>query len=134
MSISPRHGGNSPAKSANGSVDSNISAMLHFKNNRKRAENDLQLLSNRVALLRSEEERALNKIEDAVHALLRHLNKGAFREIISQRRLKSYPRPELTREQKRNLNRLSMLFHPDKLPACNPEFLIPAIVYINDIR
>ena len=72
--------------------------------------------------------------EDAVHALLRHLNKGAFREIISQRRLKSYPRPELTREQKRNLNRLSMLFHPDKLPACNPEFLIPAIVYINDIR
>ena len=67
MSISPRHGGNSPAKSANGSVDSNISAMLHLKNNRKRAENDLQLLSNRVALLRSEEERALNKIEETKH-------------------------------------------------------------------
>merc|ERR1711907_420797 len=41
--------------------------MLHLKNNRKRAENDLQLLSNRVALLRNEEERALNKIEETKH-------------------------------------------------------------------
>ena len=77
MSNSPRYGeiykstksgvNNSPAKSLNGSIDSNISAMLHLKNNCKRVENDLQLLFNRVALLRNEEERALNKIEETKH-------------------------------------------------------------------
>ena len=72
--------------------------------------------------------------EDAVKALWRHLNKMQFREIISQRRLKATPRPELTKDQKKILNRLSMLFHPDKLPACDETFLLPAMQYINDIR
>mmetsp|Transcript_330 Transcript_330/g.316 ORF Transcript_330/g.316 Transcript_330/m.316 type:complete len:279 (-) Transcript_330:228-1064(-) len=40
------------------------SAMLDIKNNRKRAEGDLQLLTNRIALLRAEEQRALMKVNE----------------------------------------------------------------------
>jgi len=53
----------SPAKSE-ASGESNVSAMLNLKNGRKRAEADLQLLSNRIALLRAEEARALTKITE----------------------------------------------------------------------
>jgi hypothetical protein len=35
--------------------------MLDIKHSRKRAETDLQLLANRIALLRLEEQRAMNK-------------------------------------------------------------------------
>jgi hypothetical protein len=38
--------------------------MLDAKLTRKRAESDLQLLANRIALLRTEEERAKNKISE----------------------------------------------------------------------
>ena len=48
----------------NNSTDSNTSAMLDLKNNRKRAEGDLQLLANRIALLRAEESKALGKISE----------------------------------------------------------------------
>lgn len=40
------------------------SAMLEIKNNRKRAEGDLQMLENRILLLKSEEQRALNKVKE----------------------------------------------------------------------
>jgi hypothetical protein len=40
------------------------SDMLDAKLTRKRAESDLQLLANRIALLRTEEERAKNKISE----------------------------------------------------------------------
>ena len=40
------------------------SAMLDVKINRKRAEQDLQLLANRIALLRTEEQRTLSKISE----------------------------------------------------------------------
>ena len=67
MPASPTHAV-SPTKSVdNRSVDSNISAMLELKNGRKRAETDLQLLSNRIALLRNEEQRAMNKITETKH-------------------------------------------------------------------
>lgn len=48
----------------NRSMDSNASAMLDLKNNRKRAEGDLQLLANRIALLRAEESKAMSKIAE----------------------------------------------------------------------
>jgi hypothetical protein len=38
--------------------------MLDVKNNRKRAEADLQLLANRIALLRAEEQKAISKINE----------------------------------------------------------------------
>eukprot|EP00602_Paraphysomonas_sp_CaronLab_P009613 CAMPEP_0185021706 /NCGR_PEP_ID=MMETSP1103-20130426/4409_1 /TAXON_ID=36769 /ORGANISM="Paraphysomonas bandaiensis, Strain Caron Lab Isolate" /LENGTH=214 /DNA_ID=CAMNT_0027553401 /DNA_START=183 /DNA_END=827 /DNA_ORIENTATION=- len=38
--------------------------MLELKNNRKRAEGDMQLLANRIALLRAEEQKALNKVKE----------------------------------------------------------------------
>eukprot|EP01035_Chromulina_nebulosa_P025704 gene25704-33566_t len=51
--------------SLNGSFASNISnEMLEVKINRKRAESDLQLLANRIALLRLEEQRAMNKVTE----------------------------------------------------------------------
>ena len=46
------------------SAESNASAMLDTKNNRKRAEADLQLLANRIALLRAEEQKAMSKISE----------------------------------------------------------------------
>jgi hypothetical protein len=38
--------------------------MLEAKEGRKRAENDLQLVANRIALLRAEEQRALEKVAE----------------------------------------------------------------------
>lgn len=38
--------------------------MLDIKINRKRAESDLQLLANRIALLRLEEQKAMNKVNE----------------------------------------------------------------------
>lgn len=38
--------------------------MLELKNSRKRAEGDMQLLANRVALLKAEEERAKIKVKE----------------------------------------------------------------------
>ena len=40
------------------------SAMLEAKDHRKRAESDLQLLANRLALLRLEEQKAMEKITE----------------------------------------------------------------------
>ena len=47
-------------------MDNNESAqsILESKNNRKRAEADLQLLSNRIALLRLEESKSLQKVQE----------------------------------------------------------------------
>jgi len=45
-----------------GSAATNASTMLDVKNNRKRAEADLQLLANRIALLRAEEQKAVTKM------------------------------------------------------------------------
>jgi hypothetical protein len=39
-------------------------AMLEAKSGRKRAEGDLQLLANRIALLRLEEQKALSKVTE----------------------------------------------------------------------
>ena len=39
-------------------------SILESKNNRKRAEADLQLLSNRIALLRLEEQKSLQKVQE----------------------------------------------------------------------
>jgi hypothetical protein len=39
-------------------------SILESKNNRKRAEADLQLLSNRIALLRLEEAKSLQKVQE----------------------------------------------------------------------
>lgn len=41
-----------------------MESMLDVKNNRKRAEADLQLLANRIALLRAEEQKAISKITE----------------------------------------------------------------------
>ena len=49
----------SPTKS-----ESNYNEMLDIKINRKRAESDLQLLANRIALLRLEEQKAMNKVNE----------------------------------------------------------------------
>lgn len=49
----------SPTKS-----ESNYNDMLDIKVNRKRAESDLQLLANRIALLRLEEQKAMNKVNE----------------------------------------------------------------------
>ena len=38
--------------------------MLESKLNRKRAESDLQLLANRIALLKVEEQKALTKVQE----------------------------------------------------------------------
>jgi hypothetical protein len=38
--------------------------MLELKNSRKRAEGDRQLLANRIALLKNEEQRALVKVKE----------------------------------------------------------------------
>ncbi len=46
------------------SAHSGTSEMLDTKHNRKRAESDLQLLANRIALLRVEEQKAVNKIHE----------------------------------------------------------------------
>ena len=72
--ITPNKGNSSkqgsPSANANAnntSVDSaNISAnnILESKNNRKRAEADLQLLSNRIALLKIEEQKSLLKVQE----------------------------------------------------------------------
>lgn len=42
----------------------NASAMMDAKGSRKRAENDLQLIANRIALLRIEEQKALEKVAE----------------------------------------------------------------------
>lgn len=49
---------------SDGFMSVTASAMLEAKDHRKRAENDLQLLSNRIALLRIEEQKALEKISE----------------------------------------------------------------------
>ena len=54
----------SPGSSPGKSETSNTSAMLDVKDNRKRAESDLQLLANRIALLRVEEQKAVNKVHE----------------------------------------------------------------------
>merc|ERR1719487_2130777 len=41
--------------------------MLEVKNSRKRAEADMKLLANRIALLRAEEEKALEKVAETKH-------------------------------------------------------------------
>lgn len=46
------------------SLSMNASAMIEAKECRKRAENDLQLIANRIALLRFEEQRALEKVAE----------------------------------------------------------------------
>jgi hypothetical protein len=46
------------------SAATNTSEMLDVKVHRKRAESDLQLLANRIALLRVEEQKALNKVTE----------------------------------------------------------------------
>lgn len=69
----------SPARSerSNKSTENNASAMLDVKNNRKRAEADLQMLANRIALLRTEEQKALVKIAET---------KTRAKEIIIQKK------------------------------------------------
>jgi len=69
----------SPARSerSNKSAESNTSTMLDVKNNRKRAEADLQMLANRIALLRTEEQKALVKIAET---------KTRAKEIITQKK------------------------------------------------
>ena len=47
-----------------GSSSVNASAMIDAKEQRKRAENDLQLIANRIALLRFEEQRSLEKMSE----------------------------------------------------------------------
>ena len=51
----------SPQMSPNSAQQQSI---LESKNNRKRAEADLQLLSNRIALLRLEEQKSLQKVQE----------------------------------------------------------------------
>ena len=46
------------------SAESNASVMLDVVSGRKRAEGDLQMLANRIALLRTEEQRAMAKIAE----------------------------------------------------------------------
>ena len=46
------------------SSQTNANTMLDVKQHRKRAESDLQLLANRIALLRVEEQKALNKVNE----------------------------------------------------------------------
>ena len=46
------------------SNDQLVAAMLRAKNERRRAESDVQLLANRLAHLRAEEEKARKKIEE----------------------------------------------------------------------
>lgn len=46
------------------SEKSTSSAMLDAKYTRKKAENDLQLLTNRIALLKLEEQKALEKVRE----------------------------------------------------------------------
>lgn len=47
---------------SSGTQNTSASAMLDVKNGRKRAEADLQLLANRIALLRAEEQKAVTKM------------------------------------------------------------------------
>jgi hypothetical protein len=46
------------------SEQSSVSPVLESKFSRKRAETDLQLLANRIALLKLEEQKALQKVQD----------------------------------------------------------------------
>lgn len=48
----------------NNSYSESAQSILESKNNRKRAEADLQLLSNRIALLRLEESKSLQKVQE----------------------------------------------------------------------
>lgn len=70
--------------------------------------------------------------DDVMRVLMRHLKSSNYRSITNSRRFT--PKKDLTRDQKKSLNRLSMLFHPDKLPYCKAEILNPAISFINSIR
>lgn len=60
--------GNSPLdrnlSTGDGAFSINASVMIGAKEGRKRAENDLQLVANRIALLRYEEQRALEKVTE----------------------------------------------------------------------
>ena len=66
VNLRPTTRGTDGGKSSPGnkSMDSISSAMLDLKNNRRRAEGDLQLLANRISLLRTEESKALGKIAE----------------------------------------------------------------------
>ncbi len=58
------HTGFLPQNNLSPSHLSNSSEMLDVKVHRKRAESDLQLLANRIALLRVEEQKAINKFHE----------------------------------------------------------------------
>jgi hypothetical protein len=93
----------SPAKST-GSGDTSASAMLDLKNNRKRAEADLQLLSNRLALLRAEESRALTKITET---------KTRAKEILdlkkrNENHIKEKTNHNMLKEEKNRENRIKV--------------------------
>ena len=67
--------------------------MLEEKVNRKRAEVDLQLLANRIALLRAEEQRALQKVSET---------KDRAKEILEIKRKKEQHENE---KQAKNISR-----------------------------
>ena len=58
---SPKAGGSPGGKSE---VSLTANELLEVKQDRKKAESDLQLLANRIALLKTEEQKALHKITD----------------------------------------------------------------------
>lgn len=68
-------------------------SMLEEKVNRKRAEVDLQLLANRIALLRAEEQRALQKVSET---------KDRAKEILEIKRKKEQAENE---KQAKNISR-----------------------------
>lgn len=96
--VRPKKSTSSPTASERSNDDNKSygtysSAMLEIKNNRKRAEGDLQLLENRILLLRGEEQRALNKVNET---------KARANDILQ---LKKRNEDALNRKLEENLNK-----------------------------
>lgn len=92
------------------------SAMLDIKNNRKRAEGDLQLLTNRIALLRAEEQRALMKVNETksrateIMTLKKrnedHLNEKLALNLTREMQVKAV-RDKTTKDKKMRIEKMS---------------------------
>ena len=63
-----------------------VDAMLRAKNERRRAESDVQLLANRLAHLRAEEEKARRKIEETKKRASEILDMKARNAAIAKRK------------------------------------------------
>ena len=91
-------GASSPASPTKSEV-SMTNSMLEEKLNRKRAEVDLQLLANRIALLRAEEQRALQKVTETKERAKEIIDiKRRNEHVLNERMAKNISRENAIKE------------------------------------